>query len=217
MSDNKKMENNSKNDSKNNNTKNKSNKSIDPLFNQIQEILIDQEMCQKKLIEQNDRNYIIELTIPGTLILKNYNVIFLLIIPKNYPKQEPELYCKTVFSNPHLCDGRNLLNNIINRQWTNTALSLEFIINKIPKFIIKYDEYMDKSSIIGKYTLNHLYQINILKNLPIFFHLIPENNQIITIGDISLCIYDLEKENNFKFCKLTFFTNIKEIIEVITK
>ena len=208
------MENNSKNDSEDNNTKNKPNKSIDPLFNQIQEILIDQEMCQKKLIEQNDRNYIIELTIPGTLILKNTNVIFLLIIPKNYPKQEPELYCKTVFSTPHLCDGRNLLNNIINRQWTYTSLPLEFIINKIPKFIIKYDEYMDKSSIIGKYTLNHLYQINILKNLPIFFHLIPENNQIITIGDISLCIYDLEKENNFKFCKLTFFINIKEIIEI---
>ena len=208
------MENNSKNDSKDNNTKNKPNKSIDPLFNQIQEILIDQEMCQKKLIEQNDRNYIIELTIPGTLILKNTNVIFLLIIPKNYPKQEPELYCKTVFSNPHLCDGRNLLNNIINRDWTYTSLPLEYIINKIPKFIIKYDEYMDKSSIIGKYTLNHLYQINILKNLPIFFHLIPENNQIITIGDISLCIYDLEKENNFKFCKLTFFINIKEIIEI---
>ena len=211
------MEYNSKKDSKNENIKNNPNKTIDPIFNQIQEILIDQEMCQKKLLDKNDNNYILELTIPGKLILKNFNVFFLLIIPKNYPKQEPELYCKTIFSHPHLCDGRNLINNIINREWTYDDLPLEFIINKIPKFIIKYDEYMDKSSIIGKYTLTQLYQINLLKNLPIFFHLIPENNQIITIGDISLCIYELEKGNNFKFCKLTFFINIKEIIEIITK
>ena len=176
------MEYNSKKDSKNENIKNNPNKTIDPIFNQIQEILIDQEMCQKKLLDKNDNNYILELTIPGKLILKNFNVFFLLIIPKNYPKQEPELYCKTIFSHPHLCDGRNLINNIINREWTYDDLPLEFIINKIPKFIIKYDEYM-----------------------------------VITIGDISLCIYELEKGNNFKFCKLTFFINIKEIIEIITK
>ena len=65
--------------------------------------------------------------------------------------------------------------------------------------------------------MSHLYPISLLKNLPIFFHLIPENNNIITIGDISLCLYELEKENNFKNCKLISFINIKDIIEIQTK
>jgi hypothetical protein len=74
--------------------------SKDPLYNEIQEILMDQEMIQKKLIEQNELSYNLELIFPGELILKKYNVNFLLIIPKNYPKTEPELYCLTVFSQP---------------------------------------------------------------------------------------------------------------------
>ena len=71
--------------------------------------------------------------------------------------------------------------------------------------------------IIGKYTLNHLYPINFLKNLPIFFHLNPQTNKIITISDISLCLYDLNEGKDGKFCKLSFFINIKEIIEIEKK
>ena len=191
--------------------------SKDPLYNEIQEILIDQEMIKKKLLEQNEISYNLELIFPGELILKKFNVNFLLIIPKKYPKQEPELYCLTVFSHPHLSDGRNLINDIFNNEWTYDNIPIDVIINRIPKFIIKCSEYINKSLNIGKYLLNHLYPINLLKDLPIFFHLIPENNNIITIGDISLCIYELEKENNFKYCKLLSFINIKDIIEVQTK
>ena len=191
--------------------------SKDPLYNEIQEILMDQEMIQKKLIEQNELSYNLELIFPGELILKKYNVNFLLIIPKTYPKQEPELYCLTVFSHPHLSDGRNVINDIFGHEWTYDNIPIDVIINRIPKFIIKYSEYIDKSLDIGKYMLNHLYPISLLKNLPIFFHLIPENNNIITIGDISLCLYKLEKENNFKYCKLLSFINIKDIIEIQAK
>ena len=191
--------------------------SKDPLYNEIQEILTDQEMIQKKLIEQNELSYNLELIFPGELILKKYNVNFLLIIPKNYPKQEPELYCLTVFSHPHLSDGRNVINDIFGHEWTYDNIPIDVIINRIPKFIIKYSEYIDKSLDIGKYMLNHLYPISLLKNLPIFFHLISENNNIITIGDISLCLYKLEKENNFKYCKLLSFINIKDIIEIQAK
>ena len=42
----------------------------DPVFNEIQEILMDQEMIQKKLIESNEENYKLELTFPSELILK---------------------------------------------------------------------------------------------------------------------------------------------------
>ena len=190
----------------------------DPVFNEIQEILMDQEMIQKKLIESNEENYKLELTFPSELILKKFNVKFLLIIPKEYPKKEPELYCITIFTHPHICDGRNLINDIINREWTyENNIPIDFIINKIPKFIIKYSDYTDKSLIIGKYMINHLYPFNFLKSLPIFFHLIPETNKIITIGDISLCLLELDNEKESKYCKLTFFVNIKEIIEIQTK
>ena len=190
--------------------------SKDPLYNEIQEILMDQEMIQKKLLEQNEISYNLEIIFPGELILKKYKVNFLLIIPKKYPKQEPELYSLTVFSHPHLSDGRNLINDILKNEWTYDNIPIDVIINRIPKFIIKCSEYINinKSINIGKYSLNHLYPINLLKNLPIFFHLIPENNNIITIGDISLCLYELEKENNFKYCKLLSFINIKDIIEI---
>ena len=117
----------------------------DPVFNEIQEILMDQEMIQKKLIESNEENYKLELIFPSELILKQFNVKFLLIIPKSYPKQEPELYCITIFTHPHICDGRNLINDIINREWTyENNIPIDFIINKIPKFIIKYSDYTDK-------------------------------------------------------------------------
>ena len=190
----------------------------DPIFNEIQEILTDQEMIQKKLIETNEENYKLELTFPSELILKKFNVTFLLIIPKKYPKQEPELYCITIFTHPHICDGRNLINDIINSEWTyENGIPIDFIINKIPKFIIKYSDYTDKSLIIGKYMLNHLYPFNFLKTLPIFFYSNPETKKIITIGDISFCLYELIEEKESKYCKLIFFLNIKEIIEIQTK
>ena len=206
---------------KNENT-NKKNENViiiskDPIYNEIQEILTDQEMIKKKLLDQNELSYNLELIFPGELILQKHNVNFLFIIPKNYPKTEPELYCLTVFSHPHICDGRNLINDIFNKEWTYDNIPIDVIINRIPKFIIKNSEYNNKSLILGKYMMSHLYPISLLKNLPIFFHLIPENNNIITIGDISLCLYELEKENNFKNCKLISFINIKDIIEIQTK
>ena len=206
----------------NENIKNNDDKKIitnNPVFNEIQEILNDQEMIQKKLIENNDENnYYLELNFPGGLILKSFEVKFLFIIPSIYPKQEPELFCLTAFSYPHISDGRNLINDVINSEWTYENIPLDFIINKIPKFIIKYSNYSDKSLIIGKYILKKLYPINFLNSLPIFFHLIPEINKIITIGDISLCIYELNKNNKeLKYCTLSFFVNIKDIIEIFVR
>ena len=162
-----------------------------PIYNEIQEILTDQEMIKKKLLDQNELSYNLELIFPGELILQKHNVNFLLIIPKNYPKTEPELYCLTVFSHPHLCDGRNLINDIFNKEWTYDNIPIDVIINRIPKFIIKNSEYNNKSLILGKYMMSHLYPI--------------------------ICLYELEKENNFKNCKLISFINIKDIIEIQTK
>ena len=107
------------------------------LMNEIQELLTDQEIIKKKLIEQNNNNYILELIFPEEITQKDFKIKFLFLIDKEYPKKEPELYCQTVFSHPHLCDGRNLINNVINGEWKNKKLPLETIINKIPYFITK--------------------------------------------------------------------------------
>ena len=188
------------------------------LMNEIQELLTDQEIISKKLIEENKDEYTLELIFPEEITLKDIKIKFLLIVSKDYPNKEPEIYCLTVFSHPHLCDGRNLINNIINGDWNKKKLPLETLINKIPNFIIKQNELIkeDNSINIGKYILKKIYKINFIKELPIFFHLILNINQILTISDISLCFYDLDK-NNVGSCILSNYIDIKDIIEIISK
>ena len=157
-------------------------------MNEIKEILTDQDIVKKKLIEENTDYYILELIFPEEITQKNFKIKFLLMISKEYPKIEPELYCLTVFCHPHICDGRNLINNIIDSEWSNNKLPLEIIINKIPKFIIKYNEYKDNSNEVGKYALDKYYKINFLKELPIYFYLVSRDNKILTISDIVLPI-----------------------------
>ena len=188
------------------------------LMNEIQELLTDQEIISKKLIEENKDEYTLELIFPEEITLKDIKIKFLLVVSKDYPNKEPEIYCLTVFSHPHLCDGRNLINNIINGDWNKKKLPLETLINKIPNFIIKQNELIkeDNSINIGKYILKKIYKINFIKELPIFFHLILNINQILTISDISLCFYDLDK-NNVGSCILSSYIDIKDIIEIISK
>ena len=188
------------------------------LMNEIQELLTDQEIISKKLIKENKDDYTLELIFPEEITQKNFKIKFLLIISKDYPNKEPELYCLTMFSHPHLCDGRNLINNIINGEWSNRKLPLETLINKIPNFIIKYNELLKENNNVnvGRYILKKVYKINFIKELPIFFHLILNSNQILTISDLSLCFYDLDK-NNVGSCILSSYIDIKDIIEIISR
>ena len=167
------------------------------LMNEIQELLTDQEIISKKLIEENKDEYTLELIFPEEITQKNSKIKFLMMINKDYPNKEPEFYCLTAFSHPHLCDGRNLINDIINGEWNKKKLPLETLINKIPNFIIKFNELVqtDNTIIIGKYIMKKMYKINFIKELPIFFHDKLNNNKILTISDISLCFFDLDKKN----------------------
>ena len=184
----------------------------DIIMNEIQELLTDQDMIKKKLIEQDEYHYTLELIFPKEITQTSTDIKFLLLVSKEHPNFEPELYCLTVFSHPHICDGRNLINNIINGEWSNKRYPLESIVNKIPKFIVKYIDTNNDSNIVGKYILNKIYKIKFLKKLPIFFHLITNENKILIISDISICIFLLEK--NIGFCKLSLYVDIKNIIQV---
>ena len=57
-----------------------------------------------------------------------------------------------------------------------------------------------------------MHKINFLKSLPIYFNLIPNKNKILTISDLSICLYELDK--NVGYCKLISFIDIKDINEV---
>jgi ubiquitin-protein ligase len=106
------------------------------LMNEIQELLTDQEIISKKLIKENKDDYTLELIFPEEITQKNFKIKFLLIISKDYPNKEPELYCLTMFSHPHLCDGRNLINNIINGDWSNKKLPLETLMMKLLSLVM---------------------------------------------------------------------------------
>ena len=185
------------------------------IMNEIQELLTDQDIIKKKLIEENNEYYVLELLFPEEITQKNMEIKFLLMVNKEHPHKEPQLYCITVFCHPHLCDGRNLLKNVINCEWEKTKIPLETIVNKIPRFIIKYNEYKYDESIVGNYVLGQYYKITFLKSLPIYFYLISNENKILTISDISLCEYEID--NNMGYCKLSFFIDIKYITEVKSK
>ena len=42
--------------------------------------------------------------------------------------------------------------------------------------------------------MKKIYKINFIKELPIFFHDKLNNKKILTISDITLCFYDLDKK-----------------------
>ena len=66
----------------------------------------------KKVLNYSKVYIELELLIPESLTQIQYPIKFLLKITMNFPKEEPELYCITKFSYPHIYDGRNLLNAV---------------------------------------------------------------------------------------------------------
>ena len=158
------------------------------------------------------------------MIQTEKDISLLIIIPFTYPKIEPEIYCLTEFCHPHICDGRNLLFDIIKKPWQKKVHNLDFVINKLYGFFLSFNEsrISNKNLIVGRFELNKLYSINRLKELPIYFHLITHKEKkntfksvktpkIITISEISFCMYELDN-NHTGFCKLIFYADLKDLI-----
>ena len=192
------------------------NKTNDPLISEINDLLSDTDSpIQKKLsLFTNKSQYIIEITVQKEIAQADEDIKFLLILHKtNYPKEEPEILCLTKFCFPHLCDGRNLFNDILDSR----VYSIETLVNKIPKFIIKHNESLvkNKLKIVGEFKLNNFYSLNLLKELPINLYLLPQEgkNIVLTISDISFCLYELSIENS-GMCKLVFHIDINQIKEI---
>lgn len=151
---------------------------------------VEEELNDLKNIDENIKTEVkqialkqilIIITINKSLITQNIikiedNIKFILLIRNGYPTTSPRLYCITRFCFPDLCDFRDLLENVIGQKWcdndNDNHLKIENIINKIPLFV---NDYLSKipdleyNKKIGKYYLDSIYEIEILKYIPYFF------------------------------------------------
>ena len=217
MKKNKQEKSNIMNDNKNTSSKNNF------LMNEITEILSEQEEIKKKLITQNNAYIELEISIPESLTQITFPIKFILKISKDFPKEEPELYCITKFCYPHIYDGRNLIDEVLKSKWVNNIYNLDTIINRIPKFIIEFNSSLEDGYLllVGKYKINQIYLTERIKQFPIYIKNVKENikiknkntkvNKILTISDLSFCLY--EKENK-QYSKLTFQSDLSNLISI---
>ena len=201
----------------NNNMNQSEENKIKLIKREIKGIFSYQKLIKKNNLFQKKDFFELEITILKDYIQTERNISLLIIIPFNYPRSEPEIYCLTEFCHPHISDGRNLLSDIIKTKWQKNIHNLEFIINKLPGFFVSFLEARKKKGnyIVGNFILNKYYSINRLKELPIFCHSITykekkmtlysvKSHKIITISEISFCMYELDNYHT-GFCRLIFF------------
>ena len=224
--DNSTKQNENKDEKKNNNSLNElliPNDKNNPIIQEVNELLMDQEQIIKKVLNYNKDFIELELSIPESLTQSQYPIKFLLKITMEFPKEEPELYCITKFSYPHIFDGRNLLNAVLKTKWENNIHNLDVIINRIPKFIIEFNNSLEEGYLllVGRYMINHIYSYDRIKELPIFHINVKQNekiknkiikkNKILTISDLSFCLYESESKHSVK---LTFQANLNELLSI---
>ena len=176
--------------------------SLQQIAREIKDIFHFQKLIKRNNFSQQKNFFELEITIMKEYIQSQQDISLLITIPFNYPQISPEIYCLTEFCHPHLCDGRNLLFDIIKNEWKKNIHNLDYIINKLPGFFVSFlDRRKIKGNfIVGQFTLDKYYSINRLKDLPIYFHLIIHGKKkcsyniikspkIITISEISFCMF----------------------------
>ena len=108
--------------------------------------------------------------IKSDLIDKEKEIVFILLIKYNHPLSAPLLFCITKFSIPELSDGRDFLEDVLEKPWIpQKKYILKKIINSIPKFINNYlKNISDQNDLksFGKYYLDYNYELNTLKMFP---------------------------------------------------
>ena len=137
-------------------------------------------MQKKELIPTNIKRLraeeiLINITIKPTLLIDSPIKIeneleFLLYLRHNYPINAPRLYFLTKDENLNFYDGRDILEDIIGESWSN-QYKITSIINSIPKFIIDFlkNKINNNEKIVGKFYLDEIYNLDILRKLPFKF------------------------------------------------
>ena len=193
------------------------------LIQEINEIMSEQEEIKKNILNYN-KNYIeLELSIPESLTQSAFPIKFILKISMKFPSEEPELYCITKFSYPHIYDGRNLIDEVLKSKWKSDKYTLDTIINRVPKFIIEFNSSLEDGYLllVGKYIINHLYSTERIREFPIFIKNVKEIqkinnkitkiNKILTISDLSFCLFEKVDKH---YSKLTFQNDLNNLISI---
>ena len=174
------------------------NNNNNPIIQEVNDLLMDQDQILKKVLTYNKDYIELELSVPESLTQSQYPINFILKITMEFPKEEPELYCITKFSYPHIYDGRNLINAVLKTKWKNNIHNLDIVINRIPKFIIEFNNSLEEGYLllVGKYMVNHLYPLDKIKELPIFHQNVKQSekskNKVLKKLDIILQIILME-------------------------
>ena len=95
------------------------------------------------------------------------DLLFILHLVHNFPINRPKLFCLTSLSHIgiELCDGKNILENIISTEWNSKVQVIDIII-KIPEFIENILQKENNELFLGKYLLNDEYDYNLLLKVP---------------------------------------------------
>ena len=202
---------------------------------EIQEKRLENEL---KFIKESNNNNIsnkitklntegefqVDITIQPSSTIYSNNIHLVLIIHKNFPFNPPKLYFKTKFAFPHLCDGRDFLEDILGSAWV-TKYRLIDIINKIPQFVNEYLKSLNEGylSLAGKYYLGDKYNLEFLESLPIYSKRIKEKeeingkhievNKLLIVSDLYFCLFEIDKKHK-NSGTLTFWSNIKALITI---
>ena len=153
----------------------------------------------------------------------NTDLLFVLHIAHNFPTNPPILFCLTSLSHLGLeiCDGKDILEDVIRKQWKND-MTLKEIILKIPKFIIKNINNKRNKLFFGKFILECEYDYNMLSKVPYYyFNFVKEiinkrtrkvENRILMITE-SFCLIFEYKAGYFNIyeVKLIFWASIMSI------
>ena len=122
----------------NNNMSQSNDNNIKLIKREIKGIFYYQKLIKKNNLFEKKDFFELEITIMKDYIQTKQDISLLIIIPFNYPRSEPEIYCLTEFCHPHISDGRNLLLDIIKTQWQKRVHNLDYIINKLPGFFVSF-------------------------------------------------------------------------------
>lgn len=85
--------------------------------------------------------------------------IFDILLDYKFPFQQPQIFCRTPFSNPPLNDGRDLFNDVLRTQW-KIAKKLYEIIQYIPEFISEVKISEEEGKLFGTFHVGFLYELS---------------------------------------------------------
>lgn len=85
--------------------------------------------------------------------------VFDVLLDHKYPFQQPQIFCRTAFSNPPLNDGRDLFSDILKSEW-KIAKKLYEIVQYIPEFVSEVKITEEELKVYGIFHLGYLYEMS---------------------------------------------------------